>query len=125
MTKVPQELSIVGKFLYAVVASVSSEPHIALPVYDDGMLRARARPCDSLCRPAGHVVRTAPGFQQIPGRIKFQNRWRRDAAIGTRRRAGCPDLVWIGVFRTAHHPDVIVLVRNHDRNALEDPLVRQ
>jgi hypothetical protein len=33
--------------------------------------------------------------------------------------------VWIDVSRTAHHPDVIVLVRNHHRNALNDPLVRQ
>jgi len=121
----PQKLSIAGKFLNAVVTGVSSEPHVAFPVYHNGMFGASSRFRYSFGRPAGHIVRTTPGFQQVTGGIKFQNRWRRYAAIGAWRRCSCTGLVRIDVSRTAHHPNVIVLVCNHDRNALEDPLVRQ
>src|SRR5207302_5714443 len=85
----PQKLSIAGKFLNAVVTGVSSEPHVAFPVYHNGMFGASSRFRYSFGRPAGHIVRTTPGFQQVTGGIKFQNRWRRYAAIGAWRRCSC------------------------------------
>src|SRR4029077_19438480 len=85
MAKVPQELSIAGKFLNAVVAGVSSQPHIALPVDNDGMFGSGSWSRNSLGRPPRHVVRAAPGLQQVAVGVKFEDRRRRDAAIGTRR----------------------------------------
>src|SRR4029077_16661104 len=125
MPKVPQELPIVGKFLNTVVPSVSSHPHVALPVHNNRMLGTGAGSRDSLSWPARNVIRSAPGFQQVAIGIKFQNRRRWNAAIGTWRRRRCAYFVRIGVSRAAHHPNVIVYVGDHYRNALAVPLVGQ
>ena len=49
----------------------------------------------------------------------------RNAAVGSRWRGRRTRLVRIDVSRTTYHPNVIVLVGNHHRNSLDDPLVRQ
>src|ERR1700680_807621 len=89
------------------------------------MLGTGAGSRNSLSWPARNVIRSAPGFQQVAFSIKLEHRRRWNAAIGTRRRRRCPYFVWIGVSRAADHPYVIVFVGDHDRDALEKPLMRQ
>src|SRR4029077_3631488 len=125
MTEFPEKLPIARKFLDAVSPRASPKPHVSLSIYEDRVFGARARLFDSLSRPARHVARTSPALEKVARGVEFQYCRRGFTTICARRRCRCPRLIGIDVPRTVEHPNVVVLIRNHHRNSLHEPMVRQ
>ncbi len=113
------ELSV-GRELqhHGVGFAVAAEPDKSLVVDKNGML---------LQRPvvAKIVARPAPRLDHVARLIEHQYRWRRHAALRSRRIERRALLVVGERARPLEHPDIVLRIDSHATDLSEDPVIRQ
>ena len=116
MTEIPQELPVARELQDALATSAGREPDVTVPIHDNGVL---------VLGPERMMPGPAPRTQQVARRVELEDRRRGHAALGARRRRGSAVLVGPDVARAAEDPDMVVVVRDHRRDPLQQVLVPQ
>jgi len=113
MANLQQKLPGVRKLQnVSVLWAVAANPYVVFVVHEHAVF---------VVRPFIFGRRAAPGLHQIPSHVEFQNRRRRNTAIGLRRIERRVLVVVIQRSRPAGHPDVIVRI---DKDAAHLPSIQ-
>jgi len=114
--RIRDELSVRGEFQKRVARLRARDVDVAGAIGEDRVLGFR---------PARDFVALAPGLQQIPRRVEFEDGGRGDAALGRRRVERRVIVGLVQIAGAVQHPDVVVLVDENAGDAAERPITRQ